>query len=129
MGVFVLLINVAFVLSTLWQLLYLVNWAAVHRLACRCYSAAAQVSGNCWKHSQPGTAARQSGGRCTPLHVLSPPWLTHLPVGWCDKGQLQESAEGSFASLSSWGRHCMIAAAASAMLRRLYACGCVRCLD
>jgi hypothetical protein len=95
MGVFVLLINVAFVLSTLWQLLRLVNWAAVHQLACRCFSAAAQTPCNCCKHDRPGTVTEQLGGRSTPLHVLTLPWLTPSPAGWCDERQLQESAEGS----------------------------------
>jgi hypothetical protein len=98
MGVFVLLINVVFVLSTVWQLLRLVNWAAVRRLACRCCCTSAPCS--CCMRWQPGTVARQPGGRCaalSSLHVLTLPWHTSaagLP-GWCGKGQPQESIGGS----------------------------------
>jgi hypothetical protein len=95
MGVFVLLINLAFVLSTIWQLLCLVNWAAVRRLASRCCCTAGPC--NCCKHQQPGTVAQQPVGRCVPLpslRVLTLPWHP-TAAGWCGKGQLQESVGGS----------------------------------
>jgi hypothetical protein len=98
MGVFVLLINLAFVLSTLWQLLRLVNWAALHRLACRCCSAAAHVPCSCCKNMQPGAAAGPPVDRCTPLpslHVFTLPWLPNSAAGWCGTGRLQESVDGA----------------------------------
>jgi hypothetical protein len=98
MGVFVLLINVAFVLSTLWQLLHLFNWAAVRRLASHC-CCTRRTAGpcNCCKHHQTGIAAGQTGQSCVPLpslHVLTLPWHP-AAAGWCGKGQLQEVAGGS----------------------------------
>jgi hypothetical protein len=75
MGVFVLLINLAFVLSTLWQLLHLLNWAAVRQLASRCCCTAGPC--NCCKLHQPGIPAGQTGQKCVPLpslRVLTLPW-------------------------------------------------------
>jgi hypothetical protein len=46
MGVFVLVINIAFVLSTLWRLLRLVQWGIVRRW-CGCCSATPSCCGPC----------------------------------------------------------------------------------
>jgi hypothetical protein len=46
MGVFVLVVNVVFVLSTLWRLLQLLQWGIVRRLLGRCCS---PVTHGCWQ--------------------------------------------------------------------------------
>jgi hypothetical protein len=73
MGVFVLVINVAFVLSTLWRLLRLLQWGIVGRLLSRCCGCNAPCCcdpvGPCreWRRSAHSLldVLHMSGGRCS----------------------------------------------------------------